>query len=80
MRFSAKLGTSQEQLELHPSPEFLVEEIVKSYTVLEVCCTLWREYLKIAFGRSSDPHQNCIHCLKPSPWHSWTVLWNNQKI
>lgn len=36
MRLSAKLGMSQEQLELHPSPEFLVEEIVKSYTVLEV--------------------------------------------
>lgn len=34
MRFSPKPGMSQEQLELHPSSEFLVEEIVKSYTML----------------------------------------------
>lgn len=61
MRFSAKSGMSQEHLEFHP--ELLAEEIVESSTMLEVFCTLWREYLRIAFERSSDPHQNCIYCL-----------------
>lgn len=32
IRFSAKLGMSQEQLELYPSLVFLIEEVVKSYT------------------------------------------------
>lgn len=54
---------SQEELELHPSPELLVEEVVKSYTMLEGFSTLWREDLEIAFERSSDRHQNFIYCL-----------------